>query len=59
LRKNRGRVNPCGLASLDRVLHPVAHTYRRLAQSAALGYPEPLGSPTSRRYRREQQEQAA
>jgi hypothetical protein len=59
LRRDRGRVNPCGLASLDRVLHPVAHTYGRLARAAALGNPEPLGSPTSRRYRRDHQELAA
>lgn len=59
LRKNRGRVNPCGLASLDRVLHPVGHTYGRLARAAALGHAEPLGSPTSRRYRREREELAA
>ena len=59
LRRDRGRVNPCGLASLDRVLHPVADTYGRLARATALGQPPLLGSRTSRRYRRDHRNLAA
>lgn len=59
LRRNRGRVNPCGLAGLDRRLHPVAETYTRLAHAAARGVLEPIGSRTSRRYRREERVLAA
>ncbi len=59
LRRNRGRVNGCGLAGLDRRLHPVAATYARLAHAAASGRLEPIGSRTSLRYRREERELAA
>jgi beta-glucosidase/6-phospho-beta-glucosidase/beta-galactosidase len=59
LRRNRGRVNGCGLAGLDRELHPVAITYSRLARAAGSGELEPIGSPTSLRYRREERELAA
>lgn len=59
LRRNRGRVNKCGLAGLDRQLHPVAATYSRLAHAAAGGELEPIGSRTSLRYRREERELAA
>lgn len=59
LRRNRGRVNHCGLAGLDRQLHPVGESYGRLARAAALGQLEPLGSRTSLRYRREESGLAA
>ena len=59
LRRNRGRVNGCGLAGLDRRLHPVAATYSRLAHAAAGGVLDRIGSRTSLRYRREEREVAA
>ena len=59
LRRDRGRVNHCGLARLDRSLHPVGERYAGLAHAAALGQLERIGSPTSLRYRREERELAA
>lgn len=59
LRRDRGRVNHCGLVGLDRRVHPWGETYRHLAREASLGRLEPLGSRTSLRYRREDATAAA
>jgi hypothetical protein len=53
LTRDRGVTNPCGLVGLDRRPHPWGGTYRALAHAAGEGVFEPLGSLTSRRYRRE------
>ena len=53
LTRDRGTPNACGLVSLDRVVHPWGETYRALARAAHAGTHAPLGSATSRRYRRE------
>ena len=57
--RDRGRVNHCGLIGLDRNVHPWGETYRMLATEAAAGRLAPLGSATSRRYRRQRAEAAA
>lgn len=54
LTRDRGRVNHCGLVGLDRRVHAWGETYRSLALAAREGRLDPLGSPTSRRYRREE-----
>ena len=59
LTRDRGRVNHCGLVGIDRQAHAWGETYRSLAQSAAAGRLDRLGSATSRRYRREDAEAAA
>ena len=43
LTRDDGRVNHCGLVTLDRQLHPWGATYRRLALDARLGRYERLG----------------
>ena len=53
LTRDRGVVNHCGLVGLDRRIHPWGEAYRRLALEARAGRFAPLGSTTSRRYRRE------
>jgi hypothetical protein len=54
LTRDRGVVNHCGLVGLDRRVHPWGEAYRRLALEARAGRLAPLGSTTSRRYRREE-----
>jgi hypothetical protein len=54
LTRDRGIVNHCGLVGLDRRVHPWGEAYRRLALEARAGRFAPLGSTTSRRYRREE-----
>lgn len=59
LTHDRGNPNQCGLVSLDRQVHPWGETYRALARAAHDGTHAPLGSATSRRYRREDARLAA
>ena len=59
LRRDRGRVNHCGLVGLDRRVHRWGETFRHLATEAREGRLEPLGSRTSLRYRREDAAAAA
>jgi len=59
LRRDRGRVNHCGLVGLDRRVHRWGETFRHLAREARAGRLEPLGSRTSLRYRREDAAAAA
>jgi beta-glucosidase/6-phospho-beta-glucosidase/beta-galactosidase len=49
LARDRGRVNHCGLAGLDRRLHPVGEHYRGLAENALRGIYEPITRRRSRR----------